>query len=129
MWHANFIYILINKVRTMKLGVVSLLFLFFVSSRSFALGGAVPPPRHLAILFSSFGDVESCSCVDSYWPNALAQLVNFEIPTPSMFKKWVGKMVWKQARNSTFAQYHAISSTCNTCYVRSVSHGFTNTPS
>eukprot|EP00746_Dinoflagellata_sp_MGD_P027790 gnl/MRDRNA2_/MRDRNA2_16562_c0_seq1.p1 gnl/MRDRNA2_/MRDRNA2_16562_c0~~gnl/MRDRNA2_/MRDRNA2_16562_c0_seq1.p1 ORF type:complete len:385 (-),score=77.79 gnl/MRDRNA2_/MRDRNA2_16562_c0_seq1:307-1461(-) len=70
--------------------------------------------KHVGVLFSSFGDVENCECIDSYWPNALAQLVSYEIPTPSSTRGFVGKQVWKVSRKEIYDQYKAIAADCNT---------------
>lgn len=73
-------------------------------------------PKKYGLLFVSFGDAESCDCVESYVPNALAELANFEIPTPSIFRKEVGELIWKASKEETMAMYHAISPTCNTSF-------------
>jgi len=72
--------------------------------------------RKYGLLFASFGDAESCACVESYVPNALAELANFEIPTPAMFRKYVGELIWKAGKKDTMAMYEAISPTCNTSF-------------
>lgn len=68
------------------------------------------------LLFVSFGDAESCACVESYVPNALAELANFEIPTPKALRKYVGELIWKAGKKDTMAMYEAISPTCNTSF-------------
>jgi protoheme ferro-lyase len=72
--------------------------------------------EHVGVLFSSFGDVENCECIDSYWPNALAQLVNYEIPVPRFTRGFFGRLVWTFSRREIMAQYKAIAEDCNTHY-------------
>jgi len=70
--------------------------------------------KKVGVLFASFGDVESCACVDSYFPKALERLVSYEVPVPSPFKNFTAKEIWKASRKETLAQYTAISPDCNT---------------
>lgn len=77
---------------------------------------AVAAGERVGVLFASFGDVESCACIESYWPKALEQLVNYEVPTPPALRPLMAKLIWAAARNDTIAQYTAISPTCNTSY-------------
>lgn len=72
--------------------------------------------KNIGLLFASFGDAESCECVESYFPNALAQLVNYEVPTPPALRPMIAHLIWKASRKETLAMYTAISPTCNTSY-------------
>jgi len=72
--------------------------------------------RKIGLLFGSFGDVESCECVEHYCTNALTTLANFEIPEPAFAKKYVGELIWKAGKKETMEMYKSISPSCNTSF-------------
>ena len=72
--------------------------------------------RHVGLLFGSFGDVESCSCVDSYVMSALTHLIKYEIPAPLQFRARVVAFIWKRAQEAKFTEYRMIHHDCNTSF-------------
>ena len=48
----------------------------------------------VGLLFGSFGDVESCGCVEAFMKNSLARLVEYEIPQPSSLKPLSADIIW-----------------------------------
>jgi protoheme ferro-lyase len=68
----------------------------------------------VGLLFASFGDAESCSCVEPYFKNALGNLVHYEIPVPKGLKPLAADLIWQVSKKETMAEYKAISPDCNT---------------
>lgn len=66
-----------------------------------------PSPVHalrLGILFGSFGDVDSCQCVNSYFKGALQRLVGYEIPVHDEIERVaIADLVWSVSKKETFA--------------------------
>lgn len=88
------------------------LLLVFVSSTAHAHA------QHIGVLFGSFGDVESCQCVNSYFKGALERLVGYEIPVrDEIERKVVADLVWSVSKKETFEMYTSISPQCNTSFI------------
>ena len=78
------------------------LLLVFVSSAAHAHA------QHIGVLFGSFGDVESCQCVNSYFKGALERLVGYEIPVrDEIERKVVADLVWSVSKKETFEMSEA----------------------
>ena len=59
--------------------------------------------QRLGILFGSFGDVESCQCVNSYFKGALQRLVGYEIPVHDEIERVaIADLVWSVSKKETF---------------------------
>ncbi len=77
---------------------------------AFFIGVACSPPRaqRIGILFGSFGDVESCQCVNSYFKGALQRLVGYEIPVhDELERRAIADLVWSASKKETFDMYRA----------------------
>jgi hypothetical protein len=65
-----------------------------------------PPPSHalrIGLLFGSFGDVESCQCVNSYFKGALQRLVGYEIPVHNEIERVaIADLIWSVSKKETF---------------------------
>jgi hypothetical protein len=60
----------------------------------------------IGVLFGSFGDVESCQCVDSYFKGALQRLVGYEIPVHNDIERVaIADLVWSVSKKETFEMW------------------------
>jgi hypothetical protein len=85
-------------------------FFFFLPLFFVAICVAPARAQRVGILFGSFGDVESCQCVNSYFKGALQRLVGYEIPVHDEIERVaIADLVWSVSKKETFDMYPAPS--------------------
>ena len=75
----------------------------FIAVALFISAASPTRAQRIGILFGSFGDVESCECVNSYFKGALQRLVGYEIPVhDELERRAIADLVWSASKKETF---------------------------
>ena len=80
--------------------------------------------QRVGILFGSFGDVESCQCVNSYFKGALQRLVGYEIPVHDEIERVaIADLIWSVSKKETFDMFVCPAPPAACCFI--LCHPFT----